>query len=219
MPMPAFLEKDTAGIPNWGWVVIIGAGLLAVYIVPKLFGSGSTPTPTDTSGTTGTTGDQTGNLQTGGYGMAIDPLTGLPYSVQGMVPTGNAAGGLQGPAGPAGSVGPAGPPGTPGAVGPAGPPGPMGTPGTPGSVGPAGPPGTPATPPTPTPTPAPHPTPPPQPPPVPQQFVTVAPWPNTLSTLSGIAASRGITLQKVEQLNPQITNPNAIQPGQKVRVA
>lgn len=50
--------------------------------------------------------------------------------------------------------------------------------------------------------------------------VTVAPWSATNtpwnSTLSGIAAHYGISLATIEKLNPQITNPNLIYPGQKV---
>jgi LysM repeat protein len=37
-------------------------------------------------------------------------------------------------------------------------------------------------------------------------------------TLSGIAEKFGITLAQIEALNPQITNPNYIVPGEKVRV-
>lgn len=53
-------------------------------------------------------------------------------------------------------------------------------------------------------------------------FVTVARWTqhNTPwnSTLSGIAQHEGLTLQRIEQLNPQIRNPNLVFTGEQVRV-
>lgn len=299
MAMPAFLQKDTAGIPNWGWVLIIVAGLAAAYIVPKFLApKQQQDTSNSDTGTTGTTGDQLAASNTalaqGGYTLGIDPTTGLPYSLTGYVPQGNAAGSLQGPAGPAGAQGPPGPAGpagavgATGAVGPAGPAGAPGSNGTAPSTGSTGTTGTTGTPSpvgmtipngsyvyfgaggrvyyqapggspqlltgpgggflpdqtfisygpngaiyatyqgqqwllttgiqhaptanTPAPTPAPTPTP-------VAQYVTVAAWPQPLSTLSGIASSKGVTVQKLQQLNPQITNPAALQPGQKVRVA
>lgn len=43
-----------------------------------------------------------------------------------------------------------------------------------------------------------------------------APW---NSTLWGIANHEGISLSRIEALNPGIANPNIIQPGQKIRVS
>ena len=60
----------------------------------------------------------------------------------------------------------------------------------------------------------------PTPRPIPaKKYVTVTKWPSQLGTLSGIAAANGISLSRVELLNPTITNPNLIYPGQQVRVA
>lgn len=91
-------------------------------------------------------------------------------------------------------------------------------------------------PPTPGPTPAPTPpTPPPAqigqpvrrppvpvPTPTPAQYVTVGTWQNGNppwnSYLSGIAAHEGESLSYLESLNPQISNPNLIYPGQRVEV-
>lgn len=44
-------------------------------------------------------------------------------------------------------------------------------------------------------------------------------YPSQKGTLSGIAAANKITLSQIEKLNPQITDPNKIYPGQKIRVA
>ena len=51
------------------------------------------------------------------------------------------------------------------------------------------------------------------------RFVTVTKFPSQYGTLSGIAQANNVPLSQVEKLNPQITNPNLIYPGQKVRVA
>lgn len=275
------LQKETAGLPNWAWVAIIVAGIVAVYVVPKLTG-GSKPTDpnatdpnaTDPNAATGVGGSGVPQL---GYGAQIDPNTGLPY--------GTAIPGPAGPAGPAGAVGPAGAAGIAGAVGAIGPVGPAGAPGmvgaagAPGGQGPAGTPGTTTPAPTPKPVPVPVPKPvttipgpvathytvvagdtisgialklgitqaallaanhqitnpnliqpgqvltvpgkttTPAPTTTAQRFVTVTAWPTPTSTLSGIASANGLTLQRLEQLNPNITNPTTIQPGQKVRVA
>lgn len=76
--------------------------------------------------------------------------------------------------------------------------------------------------PSPTPAPAPKPSPAPAPAPAPSRYVTVSPWTaqNTPwnSTLWGIAQHEGESLSRIEQLNPQIANPNLIYPGQRVNV-
>lgn len=89
------------------------------------------------------------------------------------------------------------------------------------------------------PAPAPPPTPkppPPNPPPPPKpapggnptgppriRLFTVQKWPNQGSTLSGIAQLSGISLQRIEQLNPVSSLPshnfNLIYPGEQIRIA
>lgn len=66
--------------------------------------------------------------------------------------------------------------------------------------------------------------PPTQNPPAPQhKYVTVAKWlpMNTPwnSTLWGIANHEGLTLRRIEQLNPQIKNPNLIYKGERVEIS
>lgn len=115
-----FFGKQIGGFPVWVWLVIVGAGIAAVYIVPKLglFGQGSS--------------NQTGS----GLGLAIDPTTGLPYAVEGLVPSGanagGSSGGIAGPQGPTGPTGPTGPAGPQGPAGPGGGPGGSPTPNPPG---------------------------------------------------------------------------------------
>jgi len=187
-----FLTGTTAGLPNWAWILVVGGGIAAAYFLPKLLGSSSS-----SSTTTPTTG-----TDTSGIGLAVDPTTGLPYAVEGLVPSGAYAGDTSGST--------TGVTGTTGAPGPAGPAGPTGAAGAPGK------PGTPA----PTPTPVKKPAPTPVKKPAPQEkYVTVQAWPQPLSTLSGIASKNGITLQRLEQLNPQIKDPNLIYPNEKVRIA
>lgn len=74
-----FLTSETAGMPNWVWLLVIGAGLGLAYFVPKLIGKN-----------TGTSTDQ--GAASAGLGLAIDPTTGLPYAVEGLVPSGAVAG-------------------------------------------------------------------------------------------------------------------------------
>lgn len=78
-----FLTKETAGMPNWVWGLVAVAGIAAAIIVPKLLNKNSSSS-TDTSST-----DTSGQ----GLGLAIDPTTGLPYAVEGLVPSGAGAGG------------------------------------------------------------------------------------------------------------------------------
>lgn len=87
MPMDfkGFMAKDTAGLPNWAWVLVVGAGIAAAYFVPKFLNKGSTST-SQTADTAGTSG----------LGIATDPTTGLPYAVEGLVPSGAYAGNSQG---------------------------------------------------------------------------------------------------------------------------
>jgi hypothetical protein len=77
------MGKEVAGLPTWVWVIVVGAGIAAAYIVPKFLSKG-----TSAAATTGT-GDSSGS----GLGLAVDPTTGLPYAVEGLVPGGGLAGG------------------------------------------------------------------------------------------------------------------------------
>lgn len=58
-----FLKQSTAGLPNWAWILVVGAGIAAAYFVPKFFGNKI---------------GQTSTLS--GPSAAIDPTTGLPYA-------------------------------------------------------------------------------------------------------------------------------------------
>lgn len=73
------LKAQTGPLPNWAWILVIGGGIAAAYFVPKFFGG-------QNASTSQTSTDQgTGNS---GLGLAIDPTTGLPYAVEGLVPSG-----------------------------------------------------------------------------------------------------------------------------------
>lgn len=53
-------------------------------------------------------------------------------------------------------------------------------------------------------------------------YVTVGHYgvdPISITTLSGIAAAHGTTVARLLQLNPQITNPDLIYPGERIRVS
>ena len=69
------------------------------------------------------------------------------------------------------------------------------------------------------PTPAPTPAPTATPSAPASQYITVGRWPNWNGSLWGIAQHQGITLSRIEQLNPQISNPNLIYPNQQVKVS
>lgn len=176
-----FLSSQTAGLPNWAWIGVVAAGLGAAYLFPKFFGGGATGATTTT--------DQ----GAGGIGLAVDPTTGLPYAVEGLVPSGAFAGGggtgiiSQPPSAPPPIVTQPRPPITSTGV-------PIGDI-TGGNIRP------------------------PNFPQAGQRFVTAQRWPNTLGSLSGIASQSGTSLARIEQLNPQITNPNLIYAGQQIRVA
>lgn len=197
------LEKQTAGMPNWVWLAVIVVGVGSAIIIPRFFGGGKEGKPSKP----GTTGDDT---DMDGIGLAVDPTTGLPYAVSGLVPSGAVPGGPL-------TVNQGGPiPELPSAKRPD------------------------TTPQTPKqqkdqkqdqkqqqtkPPPKQEQKPPPkqeqkqQPAKTPEKYVVVKAWPDKLSTLSGIASANGVSLQRVIQLNPSIKNPNLIYPGQKVRVA
>lgn len=80
------LTKETAGLPNWAWVGVIIAGVGATYFLPKLLGKS-----TNTTANTPTTSTDAGTSASG-IGLAVDPTTGLPYAVEGLVPSGANAG-------------------------------------------------------------------------------------------------------------------------------
>jgi hypothetical protein len=70
----SFLQQSTAGLPNWAWLLVIAGGIAAAVIVPKFINKGTTASTTTPSAS--------------GLGLAIDPTTGLPYAVEGLVPSG-----------------------------------------------------------------------------------------------------------------------------------
>src|SRR4030095_4419596 len=74
-----FLTGQTAGLPNWAWLLVIGAGIALAYVVPKFVNKGGT-------------GESTKPTGASGLGLAIDPTTGLPLAVEGLVPSGAMAG-------------------------------------------------------------------------------------------------------------------------------
>lgn len=74
------LKAQTGPLPNWAWLVVIVGGVAAAYLIPKFLNKNSTTQPDQTSTDAGT-----GNS---GLGLAIDPTTGLPYAVEGLVPSG-----------------------------------------------------------------------------------------------------------------------------------
>lgn len=77
--MSGFLTTNTAGMPNWVWGLVIVGGIGLALAVKYYFGKSGNAT------TTGTTPDS-------GLGLAVDPTTGLPYAVEGLVPAGGTVG-------------------------------------------------------------------------------------------------------------------------------
>lgn len=247
-----FMKGTTAGLPNWGWVLVIGGGIAAVYLVPKFLGSKSSPNPLQQSA------DQSAAAGASGLGLAIDPTTGLPYAVEGLVPSGASGAPSQGVQGPPGQQGPTGPPGSPGPTGtnpvlPAGTKityGPSGrvyytTPGGQQQVfsqfknglNPSGgyagfcpgcitqvltngqvnarlpnsnqwwilvPPSSHSS--TRTPNEA-------------ARYMSVPAWPYGMTTMSAIASQHSVSLTKLLELNPAITDPNHVYAGQAIRIS
>lgn len=76
----SFLHAETAGMPNWVWLLVIGAGIAAAIVIPKFLNGSKTNAADQASSGTGTGAS--------GLGLAIDPSTGLPYAVEGLVPSG-----------------------------------------------------------------------------------------------------------------------------------
>lgn len=79
-----FLKAQTGPLPNWAWIVVIVGGVAAAYIVPKFLAKNSTGAADATTTDAGTPNS--------GLGLAIDPTTGLPYAVEGLVPSGATVG-------------------------------------------------------------------------------------------------------------------------------
>ena len=210
-----FLIGETAGMPNWAWILVVAAGIVLAVIVPRVLNKGGGGTATSAPGTS------TDNLNSGGgssgLGLAIDPTTGLPYAVQGLVPSG-------------GSSGNSGPDMSTLLAQLSGQQTTIGTLQTQqdaanakinanqtalfadiaqkytdllSKVNSQ-------TTPQPTPQPTPQTT---------SRYITVTRWPSQFGTLSGIASANGVSLSRLEQLNPQISNPNLIYAGQQIRVS
>ena len=210
-----FLMGETAGMPNWAWILVVAAGIVLAVIVPRVLNKGGGGTATSAPGTS------TDNLNSGGgssgLGLAIDPTTGLPYAVQGLVPSG-------------GSSGNSGPDMSTLLAQLSGQQTTIGTLQTQqdaanakinanqtalfadiaqkytdllSKVNSQ-------TTPQPTPQPTPQTT---------SRYITVTRWPSQFGTLSGIASANGVSLSRLEQLNPQISNPNLIYAGQQIRVS
>lgn len=78
-----FLKAETAGLPNWAWILVIAAGIAAAVVLPKFLGKKGS-----SSGET---------IEGSGLGLAVDPTNGLPYAVEGLVPSGAMAGTGGGP--------------------------------------------------------------------------------------------------------------------------
>lgn len=72
----SFLNAETAGLPNWAWLLVVAAGIAAAVFIPKIAGKGIEKKQETEEGK--------------GLGLAIDPTTGLPYAVEGLVPSGGA---------------------------------------------------------------------------------------------------------------------------------
>jgi len=56
------LQAQTAGLPNWAWLLIIAGGIVAAVVVPNLLASNQAASTTDTTGTTTPTDGTTGNV-------------------------------------------------------------------------------------------------------------------------------------------------------------
>lgn len=76
-----FMKNNTAGMPNWVWLLVIAGGI-GLALAVKYYSSKKSATDTTTTGTD----------QTSGIGLAVDPTTGLPYAVEGLVPAGGTVG-------------------------------------------------------------------------------------------------------------------------------
>lgn len=70
-----FLQQSTAGLPNWAWLLVIAGGITAAIVIPKYLNKEQ---PSSAASSTSPSG----------LGLAVDPTTGLPYAVEGLVPSG-----------------------------------------------------------------------------------------------------------------------------------
>lgn len=64
-------------LPPWGWVAVIGGGVLVAFVLPKFLGNQSVHSSDQTSPDAGTAN--------AGLPSTIDPLTGVPYDIESQV--------------------------------------------------------------------------------------------------------------------------------------
>lgn len=87
--MKDFLQKETGGLPNWVWLLVIIGGVGAVYIAPKLFGSKSTPVSTATADTGGGVSGLGGYIPGGPYAGGSTPTSstspGVGSELEGVI--------------------------------------------------------------------------------------------------------------------------------------
>jgi len=90
------LQAQTAGLPNWAWLLIIAGGIAAAIIVPNLLGGGATTTPATTDNTGDTTGAGTtpdlssllgGAGAGGGYDYSSPAATPATATTSALPPT------------------------------------------------------------------------------------------------------------------------------------
>ena len=72
--LKGFLSQKTAGLPNWGWMLAIVLGVAGAYFIPKMLNKGTNASASDSGNPSGTAN--------AGLPDSIDPITGIPYSVE-----------------------------------------------------------------------------------------------------------------------------------------
>ena len=190
-------QGDIFGIPKP--IVIIGGGIALAVFLPKLIGNFTGNS--SSSGQSNTTGATVNQLPS-----TIDPLTGVPYSVEETIDPATGLPAYYSQGAPDTNFSPKPPP-------PAQQGNPIPGPPTP-TPQPPGPTGHPNPPPSPSPSPNPSPAP---------QYVHPSAWPAAQSTLSGIASAHGVSLSRLESLNPWILQQrgtwNLIYTSDNIRIA
>lgn len=87
--MEQFLQKETAGLPNWVWLVVVIGGIGAVYIAPKLFGNKSTSASTAGADTGGGVSGLGGYIPGGPYAGGSTPTSstspGVGSELEGVI--------------------------------------------------------------------------------------------------------------------------------------
>lgn len=178
-----FLERETAGLPNWVWLVVLGLGIAVAYVLPRFVHTSNAPASSDTA--------QPGTVETGTQQSQSDMLSALSNYLNQLTQQGAttlaALQSMQAKLNPPATKRPMPPPKQPISGGGHLPPT------VPGRLQPI------STRPLP-------------------RSVIVQRWPQNGSTLGEIAKSNGTTVEHLVQLNPSITNPNRIYPGQVIRV-